>query len=231
MTEKRSIFSATKFEIRSSGSKNTLKTIVGYGSVWNALSIDFGGWVERYMEGCYTRTLLNYPSIMGFWAHDSSQVLARTDSGTMRVTQDSTGLLCEYDIPDTNLGRDLLTLVERGDVTGLSVGYWPDHASEKWTKENDQVINNIYSVAELMEVSLCSKGAIPAAQIINVRSDVSAASAGRVIRKRPFPPSMPAQYREEILNLQKRSKPVDDDKLDEESRKALVSCILRRRMT
>lgn len=52
--------------------------------------------------------------------HDPSQLLGRTASGTLRLSSDEHGLRFELDLPDTSLGRDVRTLVQRGDIRGMS---------------------------------------------------------------------------------------------------------------
>lgn len=52
--------------------------------------------------------------------HDPHQLLGRTASGTLRLHSDQHGLRFELDLPDTALGRDTRTLVQRGDIRGMS---------------------------------------------------------------------------------------------------------------
>lgn len=50
----------------------------------------------------------------------AATMLGRTSSGTLRLSSDDYGLGYEIDLPDTQAGRDLRTLVERGDIRGAS---------------------------------------------------------------------------------------------------------------
>jgi len=52
--------------------------------------------------------------------HDMSLLLGRTESGTLRLDSDDHGLRFELALPDTQLGRDVRTLVQRGDMRGMS---------------------------------------------------------------------------------------------------------------
>jgi HK97 family phage prohead protease len=52
--------------------------------------------------------------------HDMGQLLGRTSSGTLRLAKRSDGLHFAVDLPDTQVGRDARTLVERGDLCGCS---------------------------------------------------------------------------------------------------------------
>jgi HK97 family phage prohead protease len=49
--------------------------------------------------------------------------IARTTSGTLKLSKDSTGLAFEADLADTSLGRDVRVLAERGDLNAMSFGF------------------------------------------------------------------------------------------------------------
>jgi uncharacterized protein len=55
--------------------------------------------------------------------HDNAKLLARTRSGSLRLQEDDKGLSFELDLPDTQAGRDVLALAERGDLGGMSFGF------------------------------------------------------------------------------------------------------------
>lgn len=64
--------------------------------------------------------------------HSPEKLLARTRSKTLRLSQDKTGLHFELDLPETNLGRDVLALAERGDLGGMSFGFTVAPGGERW---------------------------------------------------------------------------------------------------
>jgi HK97 family phage prohead protease len=47
-------------------------------------------------------------------------VLGSTSGGTMRLREDDKGLWIEVDPPETQVGRDVVEYIRRGDVTGQS---------------------------------------------------------------------------------------------------------------
>ncbi|STT63898.1 phage prohead protease, HK97 family [Klebsiella pneumoniae] len=51
------------------------------------------------------------------------KLLGRTKSGTLVLSEDDTGLRFELTPPNTQLGNDVLALVERGDLSGMSFGF------------------------------------------------------------------------------------------------------------
>jgi len=68
--------------------------------------------------------------------HDASKLLGRSKTGTLTLEQDQEGLRYTIQLPDTQLGRDVLTLAERGDLGGMSFGFtvkdehWQDDKRE-----------------------------------------------------------------------------------------------------
>jgi uncharacterized protein len=95
----------------------------GYAAVFNQSSEDLGGWNEVIMPGAFADCLGTKPDIRALFNHNADQVLGRTTSGTLRVTEDDKGLTYSVDLPDTQTARDLLTSVERGDISQSSFGF------------------------------------------------------------------------------------------------------------
>ena len=75
------------------------------------------------MPGCFDRALSERQDVRALINHDPNQVLGRFLAGTMRLSVDQVGLRYEIDLPDTATGRDIATLVERGDVSGSSFSF------------------------------------------------------------------------------------------------------------
>ena len=82
-----------------------------------------GGIDEEIRSGAFTGALASGRDVLALVDHDPARLLARTRSGTLRLSQDSTGLAFDLDVPDTTEGRDVLALAERGDLGGMSFGF------------------------------------------------------------------------------------------------------------
>lgn len=96
----------------------------GYAAVFNEWA-DIGGWFrERIAPGAFAECLAGGPDVRALFNHDVNHVLGRTVSGTLALEEDDHGLKVVIDPPDTSLGRDLRALVERGDVTQMSFGFY-----------------------------------------------------------------------------------------------------------
>ncbi len=95
-------------------------TLVGYAAVYDSPTTrqrDFPG-TETIARGAFDALLDQ--DVVALANHDMAQLLGRTSSGTLRLASDSHGLRVEVDLPDTQVGRDVRTLVQRGDLAGMS---------------------------------------------------------------------------------------------------------------
>jgi len=129
----------------------------GYAALYNS-ETDLGHFREVILPGAFTRTLdEEYSDIRALWNHDSSSVLGRTKSGTLKVEEDERGLKFELTLPDTTTGRDTAISVQRGDVTGMSFGF--EVRQEEWERDGDN-IRKLKDI-ELYEISPVTFPAYP----------------------------------------------------------------------
>ena len=112
-------------ELRAAG-----RRLEGYAATFGTPAT-IGGFSESIAPGAFRATLASNPDILALVDHDPGRLLARTRSGTLRLSTDSRGLAYSLDVPDTTLGRDVLAMAERGDLGGMSFGFrvkdeaWP----------------------------------------------------------------------------------------------------------
>lgn len=98
------------------------ETLTGYAAVFNRLSSNLGGFVEQVAPGAFTKTVQE-ADIRHLLNHDANIVLGRNRSGTLRLSEDTTGLHYEVDLPKTTAARDLSESVKRGDISGSSFAF------------------------------------------------------------------------------------------------------------
>ena len=110
-------------EIRVEGD-STAPKIKGYASVFNSLSEDLGGFREQIASDAFDACLASNCDCRALFNHDPNMVLGRTTAGTLKLTADSTGLAYEIDPPDTQVARDLMTSMKRGDIDQSSFGFY-----------------------------------------------------------------------------------------------------------
>lgn len=114
-----------------------VKRAGGYAIMWNRLSQNLGGFVERVDPGFPDKTLGDGLDVLARYQHDSDMLLGRTAAETLRLKKDGTGLDYEADLPDTSYARDLAALLARGDVRGSSFAFSlvPDGDEWSWTEQ------------------------------------------------------------------------------------------------
>jgi HK97 family phage prohead protease len=125
---KREIRTFRGSELRAQGPSQTedkkVGSIEGYAAVFNsAYEVRFDNYVFREVikPGAFARALKEKQDVRCLVNHDDNQVLGRTKSGTLELSQDSKGLKYSVtDLPDTTIARDLHTSVMRGDIDGCS---------------------------------------------------------------------------------------------------------------
>ena len=124
----------------------------GYASVFETLSQNLGGFVERVLPGAFKKTLQEQ-DIVALANHDPNLLLGRMSAGTLRLSEDDKGLSYEIDLPDTTVGRDWATLLERRDVVGSSFGFRV--IADEWGESADG-----YPLRSLKEVALRDVGPV-----------------------------------------------------------------------
>lgn len=154
MIEKR--FQTT--ELRAKG-----RRLEGYAALFGSEARIGAGIVETIAPGAFRHTLAQRADILALVDHDPTRVLARTRSGSLRLSEDTRGLSFDMDVPYTQAGRDVLTLAERGDLGGMSFGFEVRDEHSDGTRRELRVV-------DLFEISVVS--AFPAYEgtVINARS-------------------------------------------------------------
>jgi HK97 family phage prohead protease len=101
---------------------------------------------ERIMPGCFDRALKE-DDCRGLFNHNVDFILGRCSAGTMKLSVDKVGLRYEIQVPDTQAGRDVLTSIRRGDVTGSSFSFLPhEEKGMVHFKEGDRYVRELHSV-------------------------------------------------------------------------------------
>jgi HK97 family phage prohead protease len=128
-------------EVRTAG-----RRIEGYAATFNS-EARIGAFVETIAPGAFRGSLAG--DVLAMLDHDAGKVLGRTRSGTLRLSEDSRGLAFSLDLPETQAGRDVLALAERGDLGGMSFGFTVPKGGERW-----QGIRRELRTVALREVSV-----------------------------------------------------------------------------
>jgi HK97 family phage prohead protease len=115
--------------------------IVGHAAVFDQWTVLYDSpywtWREIVRPGAYKNAIAEKQDVRSLFNHDANYVLGRTTSGTLRISEDAAGLYTETDPPDTQIARDLVVSIQRGDVTGMSIAFCVRSGSELVTTETD----------------------------------------------------------------------------------------------
>ena len=122
------------------------RTLTGYVATFG-VEARIGGFTESIAPGAFTATLASGRDILALRDHQPDALLGRTSSGTLTLAEDAKGLRFDLKLPDTQPGRDLVALAERGDLGGMSFGFVA--TDEVWRGDTREL-----RAVELHEVSV-----------------------------------------------------------------------------
>lgn len=142
--------------------------ITGYAAVFNRQSVMLYGYRETILPGAFADSLMG--DIRALWQHDTAQVLGRTKAGSLRLWEDDNGLAFELTPPDTQTGRDAVTLIERGDVDQMSFGFNVPTGGDGWAEDDDGTPLRLLRKANLVEISPVTFPAYPDTAVAIMRS-------------------------------------------------------------
>lgn len=123
--------------------------IVGHAAVFNQTA-DLGYFKERVAPGTFRQTIQE-DDIRALWNHNEDHVLGRNRAGTLSLEEDSTGLAVRIMPPDTQMSRDLMVSMKRGDVSQMSFGF--RRRSHIITQDADGNVTRTLTDVKLFDVS------------------------------------------------------------------------------
>ena len=159
---------------------DTHGTIVGTAAVFNKETTIGGSWRERVAPDAFDAALRRPDDVRALFNHDPSQVLGRLKAGTLQLEATPHGLRYVIALPDTAVGRDVRTLIGRGDVTGSSFGF--KVTGDKWDTSGVRLGRlplRIITEVELCDVSPVTYPAYPQTSVSAARGTASPALARR----------------------------------------------------
>jgi uncharacterized protein len=155
-----------EFDVRNGEASSDGMSFTGYAAVFNSPSEPLP-FTEVIREGAFKRSLKSRNEIKLFMNHNTDVVLGSTRAGTLKLTEDSRGLLAQAELPDTSAGRDLSVLMKRGDVSSMSFGFSVPPKGDSWS--GDGATRELHQV-RLHEVSIVTGFPAYEATTASVRS-------------------------------------------------------------
>lgn len=135
------------------------RKLVGYAAVFGESTRIGSYFSERLDAGAFAGRLNDDVRLL--INHDGLP-LARTKSGTLRLSEDAKGLRIEADLDERDPDvASLIPKMERGDLNQMSFAFSMAGGVEEWDDSQDPPLRTIKRVGELMDVSVVTYPAYP----------------------------------------------------------------------
>jgi len=209
------------FELRVTTTESDGMRFTGYAAVFNSDSEPLP-FIERIMPGAFKRSLKARNEVKLFKNHNMDEVLASTRSKTLRLSEDSKGLLAEATLPDTTAGRDLAVLMKRGDVHAMSFGFSVPARGDSWS--DDGMTRQLKEI-RLHEVSIvtgfpayeATTASVRSLDILASRTNVDADALADALNKLESGDKLPdiqADLLQEVVTKLRENTPSADELLE-----------------
>lgn len=164
--------------------------IKGISPPFNSKSEDLGGFREVFAPTAFDKVVGRHRNdprggidVVALFDH-MGQPIGRTTNDTLKLSIVDRGLAYAISPPDTTLGRDIVTLVRRGDLFGASFAFSVAPGGESWTQEADgTAVRTISEVSGLYDVSVVTRPAYPQSSAALRSLDAWKAAVGQIQRR------------------------------------------------
>ena len=126
------------------------RVLEGHAAVFD-MEAQIADFREVIRPGAFARTLAERRDVVGLADHDKTRLLARTRTGSLTLKEDDAGLAFRLSVPETQAGRDVLELAQRGDLGGMSFGFTVSEGGERWEGRRREL-----RAVDLHEISVVS---------------------------------------------------------------------------
>jgi len=124
----------SELHVREAAEGEKSRTVEGYAMLFGVRSVNLTPWsstreVYEIMEpGCLTADLLNRSDVVLTAFHNNQMILGRwrQGKGTLSLEIDQRGLKIRCTLAETATADELLSAIERGDITGMSFAFTAD---------------------------------------------------------------------------------------------------------
>ena len=127
-----------------------------FDSPWNEKLIEAAGYVEKLSRGVFRKALSLGDDVPLLLGHERNMMLATTKTGNLRLQEDGKGLLAEAKLPDNYLGEYARSLIESGDLGGMSYGISLDPKKDTMLTKDEAGVwtRTVVGVKRLLDVTL-----------------------------------------------------------------------------
>lgn len=129
--------------------------LVGYAALYNNLSKNLGGFREKISPGTFNRSLKEGADVKALFNHAPDNILGRTKSGTLQLSQDDRGLKFRCQLNrESQAHRDLFESVKRGDIDECSFAFTVPSGGDMWAEGTDPDTGEACAMRTLKNVDL-----------------------------------------------------------------------------
>lgn len=172
------------------------KVLTGYAALFDdpttLWSDPYGKVVESIKPGAFARAIGEGQDVRALVDHNSSLLLGRTRSGTLRIWEDDKGLAFELRLPETQVARDLAENIRLGNVSQCSFAFSPaDGGETSITEERDGLVVTSIELTDvdLFDVSIVTYPAYPSTSVDLEERGRAFAKSSRGAKPKPAPQS------------------------------------------
>jgi HK97 family phage prohead protease len=209
--------SHVEFDVRELDTSKDKMTFRGYAAVFNSPSQPLP-FTEYIREGAFNRSLKSRNEIKMFKNHNTDIVLGSTRAGTLRLVEDSTGLLAEADLPPTTDGKDLSILMQRGDVNSMSFGFSVPARGDSWsddgqTRELKQIRLHEVSIVTGFPAYEATTASVRSIDFLATRTQVDADALADALTRLEAGEELDGQHADligEVVSKLRKETPVSD---------------------
>lgn len=210
--------SHVEFDVRELDTSKDKMTFRGYAAVFNSPSQPLP-FIEYIREGAFKRSLKSRNEIKMFKNHNTDIVLGSTRAGTLRLVEDSTGLLAEADLPPTTDGKDLSILMQRGDVNSMSFGFSVPARGDSWsddgqTRELHQIRLHEVSIVTGFPAYEATTASVRSVDFLATRTQVDADALADALTRLEAGEELQAQHADlisEVVGKLRSDKPAEPE--------------------
>jgi HK97 family phage prohead protease len=162
-----------------SGSDQGGSTVKGYAALFNTRTELWKGYFEEIAQGAFAEAIPT-SDVRALYNHNSSQLLGRTKSGTLTISEDARGLAFECKLPESR--TDIIELINRGDLDQCSFAF--TIKEEMWTDLGQgNELRTILKVGKIYDVTLATYPAYEDATFTLSRSSENAIKERENLKK------------------------------------------------
>ncbi len=176
------------FEVRA-GEEGEKPIIEGIAALFNTRGEVMPGYFEEIKPGAFDKALRE-SDVRALFNHIPSNLLGRQSAGTLELRVDAKGVHYKIYPPDTQIGRDVITSLKRGDVDGSSFSFNVAKDGEEFKSIEGGVLRTITEFSEIGDVG-------PATYPVYEETISAARSRDAFIKEQEPPPEDPPESQQE----------------------------------